>query len=185
MKKLSYLPVFTAFLLILSAVGTPAAALTQKSAEAFVATLDDVSVMAKEMEKEGKNKVFGTKLQPVPGEKFKPYSSALPILKKEYPADYKKLGGLVKKKGFKSPESWAATGDDVMLGFMALKMKDMPKEMPKLPPGMEDKLPPEALAGMKRGMAMMETIRDVPPAHKKIVQPLAPTIEAWMAAQGE
>ena len=48
--------------------------------------------------------------------------------------------------------------------------------------GMEDKLPPEALAQMQKGMAALETMRNVPEEHKAIVAPLAPQIDAWAAA---
>lgn len=186
MKKITYFTVFTALFLIIAAPVGHAANLTKQSAEAFVASLPDINEMGKEMEKEGKNKVFEAKNEPVSGEKFKPYSGSLPVMKKEYPEDYKKLGDLVNKHGFKSQESWAATGDDVMLAYMAGKM-NIPAEadMPQLPPGMEDKMPPEAIANMKKGLAMLETMRSVPDEHKKIVAPLAPQIDAFVATQSQ
>ena len=185
MKKTLYLAVFTVFFTLSSISGAVAGSLSKAQAEGFVSSMSDVGAMAKEMEKEGKTKIFDAQNKPVPGEKFKPYSGSLPVLKKEYPADYEKLGDIVRKHGFKSQESWATTGDDVMLAYMAGKMKGMPTEMPQIPAGMEDKLPPEALANMKRGMAMLETMRDVPAEHTKIVEPLSPQIDAWIAAQSE
>lgn len=183
--RFCYMSALTAFLLLSFVNNASAASLTSQAAEGFVQSLTDVNNLAKTMEEEGKDKIFEGNAKPVPGKKFAPYSEPLPLLKNEYPTEYKKLGKIVRKHGFKSQESWASAGDDVMLAYMAGKMNiPAASAMPQLPPGMENQLPPEALASMKKGIAMMETMRDVPQAHKDVVSPLAPQIDQWIATQG-
>lgn len=181
-----YLALFTALIVLFPALNTNAAALTAKAAESFVASMDDVNTLAKRMEDEGKTKMFDVKNEPVPGEKFKPYSTSLPVLKSEYPAEYKELENIVQKHGFKSPETWAETGDEVMMAYAASKVNiPAAAQMPQLSPEMIAQMPPDAQAAMKQGLAAMETMRDVPQAHKDIIAPLTPKIDAWAASHYE
>ena len=178
--------IFSAFLLTLS-IGNNAlaiSALTSNAAESFVSSLTDVNMLASEMKQDGKDNFFEANNEPVPGEKFEPYSGALPELKKQYPAEYKKLGNIIENHGFASQESWASTGDKVMLAYIASKMPiPAAAAMPQIPAGMEHLMPPEAKAEMAKGLAALKTIRDVPQAHKDIVAPLIPQIDQWIAAQ--
>lgn len=181
-----YIAVFTAFLLVFTPFNASAATLTKQAAESFVSSMDDVNTLAKKMEEEGKSKIFDAKNEPVPGEKFKPYTGSLVALQNEYPAEYKQLGEIVRKHGFKSQESWANVGDEVMMAYVASKMNiPAAAQMPQLTPEMMSRMPPEAIAKMEQGMAALQTMHDVPQAHKDIIAPLTPKIDAWAAAHHE
>lgn len=184
--RLIPMSVFATLFVLLLVPSALAASLTSGAAEGFVNSLTDVNNLAQQMEEEGKDRIFEGQAEPVPGKKFAPYSESLPLLKSEYPAEYKELGKIVRKHGFKSQESWATAGDNVMLAYMAGKMNiPAASAMPQLPPGMADKLPPETRAQMAKSLAVMETIRDVPQEHKDIVAPLTPKIDMWIASQSE
>ncbi len=171
-------------LIVIAVPAMAAGDLTAKTAKQFVDSLPDINAMAEEMRANGKADILNAKTQPVPGEKFEPYTKAVSALKGEFPDDYKKLNGITKSNGFSSPEAWADTGDDVMMAYMATQV-NMPAgaAMPNISPEMMAKMPPEAVAKMKQSMAVMETISSVPQAHKDIVTPLIPSINMFIGSE--
>ena len=52
-------------------------------------------------------------------------------------------------------------------------------------PKMLDMIPPAMRAQMEGALALVATVRDVPPADKKAVKPLVDRIRAELEAQGE
>ena len=181
-----------AFLVTLALMipGIPAAQAAQdlsaKQVEQFVSTMDDVQVLSEEMQKTGKNEVIGKKIgEPKPGEEFSPYSKAIGVLKTEFPDDYKSLGKIVEKHGFKSQEEWAGTGDSVMAAFISSKIDPkaeakMVEAKAQLTPEMEKKMPPEVVSRLKQSIAMMETLKKVPQGNRDAVAAHQAKLEAFM-----
>ncbi len=161
--------------------------LTSDLAGKFVGSMSDVMTMSEDMRREGKDEVITAAAQPAPGDAvFAPYAKSIAVLKEKFPADYKKLGGLVSKHGFNSAESWATTGDDVMLSYVALKtLESNPQAMASLQamdnmtPEMLAMMPPEAKAQMEQAKVMMQMVGAVPPANREAVKPFAGEIENW------
>ena len=153
--------------------------LTEKDAGRFIATLDEVMALGKELEK----KELDVKPQPVLGERFQPYKNAVAALKAEQPANYKKLDGIVSKQGF-SPEAWGETGDKVMIAYIAAKLdQESPgamKEMENMDPAMLDMMPPQMQGQMKMVMAMVQTVKDTPAEDKKAIKPHMGALEKMM-----
>jgi hypothetical protein len=153
--------------------------LTEKDAGRFIATLDEVTALGKELEKNELN----VKPQPMLGERFQPFKNAVVALKAEQPANYKKLDGIVSKQGF-TPEAWGETGDKVMVAYIAAKLdKESPgamKEMENMDPAMLDMMPAQVRDQMKTVMAMVQTVKDTPAEDKKAIKPHMAELEKKM-----
>lgn len=169
-----------AFALTLAAAPVLAAEpLTEDQVTRFVATLQPVEEFGDRLDDEGKMNEFDDRA-PVPGKEFHPYSDGVATLKKAHPADYARLGDLLKPHGF-SQDQWAATGDRVMLAYMAIRMEkenpDYDKQMAKMDPAMLAQMPAPMRAQMEGVMAMIETVKKAPAADKAAVKPHVKAIE--------
>ena len=95
-----------AFMLLTAPVGAAdSAALTPDTAKRFVASLDAMETLGKELDAAGKADKLKVDIEPKAGEAFKPFSKTVTALKAQYPADYAKLQTAVKPHGF-SAENW-------------------------------------------------------------------------------
>ena len=169
-----------------ASIAQAAQSLSPDQVEKFVSSMDDVQVLSDAMKKDGKNEVIGKKIgEPKEGDEFTPYSRAVDVLKTEFPVDYKELGEVVAKHGFKSQEEWATTGDNVMAAYISSKIdpeaeKKMAAAQAQMTPEMVAKMPPEAVARMKQGMAMMATLKKVPAENREAVAAHKEKLEAFM-----
>lgn len=151
----------------------------------FVEAIPDVEVFASDMKAQGKDKILEGAVKPVDGEKeFSPYSKGVELLKEKFPEDYKHLGDIVTKHGFKSQESWAQAGDNVMLSYMAIKVEqqnpEVAQSLKNITPEMKAQMPPETQAQVDNAMKMMEIVNAVPPANKDAVKPHLKGIDEWL-----
>jgi hypothetical protein len=117
------------------------------------------------------------------GADFSPYTAGIASLKEKFPADYTQLAGIVGKHGFSSAETWAATGNEVVKSYMALKMENLGPAgsamMQNLSPDMLAKLPPEAREQVERSKKMMDSAAAVPAANKEAMRPYMSEFEGW------
>lgn len=153
----------------------------------FVETLGPIQTFGDALEKEGKLNVLIGGGASANGE-FKPYSAGVGALKKQFPADFRRLSGVVKPHGF-TPEEWGEIGDRVMAAYMALRIeRDEPGALDKIDavdPEELKKMPPELQLQMRDYMAMMEAVKKAPSADKTAVFPSMELIDAHIAAQEE
>lgn len=163
---------------------SPAYAETPLSSDAiarFVETLEPVEAFGDRLESDKKFEKLFEQREPVPGKDFRPYSDGVAALKKASPAEYEKLGALVKPKGF-SQADWAVTGDRVMLAYMANRMEEenpgyekqiaeMKAQMAAMDPAMLEQMPAQMKSGMLAAQAMVEAISKSPPEDRAAVKP--------------
>ncbi len=166
--------------------------LTDKDVKQFVSAIEDVENFADELKKEGKDKALEAAVEPVEGDKaFTPYGNGVDLLKEKFPDDYKELNGIVGKHGFKTPEKWASSGDQVMHAYMAVKIEEQNpeafKQIKEITPEMREKLPPQAIQQLERAQAMMKLVKSSPEQNRKVVKAHMKDIDAWLdrAAQKE
>ena len=155
------------------------APLSDDQVKRFVATLAPVEEFGDKLDHDGKLDDLDKKT-PAFGEEFRPYKNAIAALKRDHPADYAALGALLKPHGF-SQDQWAATGDRVMLAYMALRMEqenpDYEKQMAGMDKSMLNQMPPQMRAQIEGALAMVETVKKAPAADKAAVKPHAKAIE--------
>ena len=164
-----------------------ASPLSSEQVTHFVETLAPIQTFGDALEKEGKLNVLIGGGASANGE-FKPYSTGVDALKKQFPADFRRLAGVVKPHGF-TPEEWGETGDRVMAAYMALRIeRDEPGALDRIEPvDLEElkKMPPELQIQMRDYMAMMEAVKKAPSADRTAVLPSMELIDAHIAAQEE
>ncbi|MEM8770178.1 MAG: hypothetical protein AAGD92_00890 [Pseudomonadota bacterium] len=157
--------------------------LTEDQTKRFIQTLPAMEKLGDEFNESGKSEFMQKDAMPKAGEAFKPYSTAMASLKKNYPADLKRVSSAVKPHGF-SADQWASVGDRVMVAYMALQMEAEDPRTIAMMEGMDqsmiDMMPPEARAQMEGVFAMMETVRNVPEADKAMVRKFKPELDAHM-----
>ncbi len=171
------------FALISTAVA--ADALTEDEVRRYAGILPDLSALGEEMEKRGV-KEFSEDFQLKEGENFTPYSTPLARLKKEHPAEYKKVNALAKKHKFADAADLASVADRTMLAYMALNMPPEAAAMSAaMTPDMLAMLPPETQAQYKTGLVMIKAAQNAPQADKDVVDPLRPLLEKAMIEAGE
>lgn len=159
------------------------APLTQDQAQRFVKTLPALEALKTKMDEDGQSEHMRIATQPKAGEDFKPYSSAVAALKKDYPADHARLASAVKPYGFSAAE-WGAVGDRVMIAHMANKMEaEDPRTMAmmeNMDQSMIDMMPPEMQARLAATFAMMETVKNAPAGDREAVAAVGDDLDAYM-----
>ena len=165
----------------LFALGLGAAAadtLTADQAQRFVHSMKAANAMAERMQNQDLMDGIEPQDMLVDGT-FRPYTTALGILKTQHPTAVSELSGIAKANGFSGAGDWASTGDLVALAFMAIKTGDLPP-MPAMQPSMIAMMPPEIQEQMKFAQAIMAAVKTVPAAHKEAVAPMVPELESMM-----
>jgi hypothetical protein len=192
MKRL-LLPALAGLMLLGATHGASAAATLDKaSVEKFVATLDDIHALGKEMKASGKDQAMQEKIAAAAAKEkeISPYVLAVNTMKKEFPDDYKKLGKIAKDHGLSSQEEWAATGDKVMEAYMSSKMdaaayQSLDAAKAQMTPEVLAKMPPETVARMQQSIAMMEKMKDVPAENREVIAPYKDKIDSFMAKEAQ
>lgn len=164
-----------------------AASLNAEQAKRFVAAMPDVSALSDDMRKGGRDKKIEDTIRAVQSKdgEFSPLLKGMPIMKKEFPADYERLSGIVEKHGFSSAEDWAAVGDRVMTTYMAIKADgentgQLLSIIENMTPEQFAALPPEAQNQFAHARMVIKATAAVSPAEMEMVRPLVPVIEADM-----
>ena len=163
-------------------------ALTAARIEKFLDSVTDVDSFGEELKAAGHEDIVSSNMKVHENGKFSPYQMSIDALKKDRVADYKKLGAIVKKHGFKSQEDWASAGDGVMLTYSALKaggnMPDYEEMTAQMTPETMAMMPPEAKAQMEAAMVMMKTLSSVTEEQKAVVSPYVSRIDEWIDSKG-
>lgn len=150
------------------------AALQDNQVKRFVETLDPVEAFSDRLGDEARFDDMMEEVRPQQGKNFRPYSEGVAALKKKFPAEYAALGEVVKPHGF-SQESWAATGDRVMVAYMALRMEQENPEFrsrtPQIDPAQLAQMPAEIRASIETSMAIMDVVKNAPAADQAAVRP--------------
>lgn len=156
------------------------APLTDDKVKRFIETLEPVEELGERLEAKGKLVKTLDEEKPMIGKDFRPYSDGVAALKKEHPGEYAALGALLKPHGF-SQDDWAATGDRVMIAYMAVKMEaenpNYEKDMAGMDPAMLAQVPPQMRAQIEGALAMVETVKKAPAADKAAVKPHVKALE--------
>ena len=170
-------------LLAASAFAADQKPLTEDDVRRFAATLPALHAFADELDKEGKKDRLDIDSKPKPDEEFKPYSKVVKALKAEHPADYAKLGSLVRPHGF-SADEWGVYGDRIIVAWLALSLAEEDPRTLEMMDGMDksmiDMLPPEMKDRLASTFVMMDTVKNAPEADKKAVAPVKPELDELM-----
>lgn len=162
------------------------APLTEDEARRFVASLAAIEALGDAFEAEGKIDNLQFASRPKAGEAFKPYSTAVAVLADAYPADHARLSKALKPHGF-SPDGWGATGDRVMIAYLAVTMEEDDPRTLEMMEGMDasmmEMMPPEMRAQMEGVFAMMETVKNAPDADKATVAAVKGDLDAYLAQE--
>ncbi|MGB4106985.1 MAG: hypothetical protein WBK55_04235 [Alphaproteobacteria bacterium] len=185
MKQLFRFFLIGIFAVIALAGQARAETLSSDDATKFVKALSDVEVFSNRLHEEGKDKILNDALQPAPGDKsYAPYLKGTEIMKDKLPSDYKNLGEIVSKHGFKSQEEWAKAGDSVMLAYMAIKIDaENPgalKQLQDIPAETKAKMDPATKAQLQQSINMMEIFTSAPQKNRDAVKPHVKEINAWL-----
>ncbi len=162
--------------------------LTEDQAQRFVKTLPVLESFGKELEAEGKMEEFRISTEPMVDKEFKPYSSAITVLKEEHPADHARLGAKLKPHGF-SADEWAGVGDRVIIAWMALKMEQEDPgamaQMEAMDQSMIEMMPENMKAQIQRALVMVETVKSASPEDKAVVATVKDDLDAYMQSQSQ
>lgn len=174
-------PTLLLSLLFVSPLGL-AQTLEADTVEAFIESLDPVTRYAQGLDDEVTEGVLGADVIPQPGEPLQPYTRSLEYLREEQGEAYEAMGELVEEQGFDSLEEWAATGDRVMVAWLALQMEG--NDVGPISPEMLEQVPPQMRPQIERMLAMMEAVRNAPPEDIEAVRPFAARLQDYMSEQG-
>ncbi|MFC6669374.1 hypothetical protein [Marinobacterium aestuariivivens] len=159
--------------------------LSRQLAEAYVSLLPQVRAFSDRLDPVLGQQLQG-ELQPRSGEPFQPHRKGLEILRQRQAGDYRELTGLVRQGGFASAEDWARVGDQVLLGYAALKADQAGPELLQLAAGMDGMdpqmlalMPPQLQARMTQLAVLARVVAAVEPADRAIVRPLLPRLDAY------
>ncbi|MEQ8936396.1 MAG: hypothetical protein RIE56_11460 [Amphiplicatus sp.] len=172
------------FILAGAAFAADPAPLTDAKIKNFIASMESVKALGHELEASGKTDTLEIDAMPKAGEEFRPYTKSVAALKEKHPADHQRLAALVKPHGF-SVDSWAETGDRVMIAYMAEKVAEHPESLAHaqaMDPAMLSMVPPEMRAQMEGAMAMMETVKKAPAADRAALRPHMAALDAELEA---
>ncbi|MEM9618597.1 MAG: hypothetical protein AAF936_11610 [Pseudomonadota bacterium] len=172
-----------ALIIITGALAGEDKPLTEDQAKRFVATLAAVEALGDQLRDDGKIENLQIAQQPIAGEPFKPYSTAVTILKEKHPGDHAKLANTVEEHGFSTTE-WGSVGDRVMVAYLAVKMQEEDPRSLEMMEGMDksmmDMVPPEMRAQLESTFAMMETVKNAPEADKMAVMAVKDDLDNYM-----
>jgi len=165
-----------AALLLISSLAT--AELAPPRIEAYIASLGEVRVLGDELKAEGKQGLLARQIMPRAGEPFDPHLGAVRTLKRDEPGYFSRLEQSVLRQGFTSADSWARTGDQIVLAYGAVKVST---ESPQLlvlagQSGPEQELllqalPEQQRAQLRQAMVVARALSKVPEADKNAVRP--------------
>lgn len=162
--------------------------LTEDQAQRFVKTLPVLETFGKELEAEGKMEEFRISTEPMVDQEFKPYTSAITVLKEKHPADHARLGDMLKPHGF-SADEWAGVGDRVVIAWMALKMEEEDPgamaQMEAMDKSMLAQLPENMRAQIERALVMAETVKSASPEDKAVVATVKDDLDEYMEKQSQ
>ena len=169
---------FSLFLLLLLPLGVQASALTPASIEAYIDSLPAVRQLGEKLQSEGKQSFLEREITPRSGELFDPHSRGVKALQRESAGDYAELSRIVRQQGFTSAESWALTGDRVVLAYGAIKAEaespeilQLAQQMQGMDPQMLQLVPPQMRQQMEQAVSIARTLAQVPQADRHNVQP--------------
>jgi len=173
--KISFLSLLSLLVLI---PAVRAASLDQAAIEAYVSSLEPVKALGERLQSEGRQNFLEREVLPRSGEPFDPHRRGVVALQRDSADDYRELTRIVQQHGFTSAESWALTGDRVVLAYGALKAEaespevlQMAAQMKDMDPAMLQLLPPEARQQMDQALAIARAIASVPQADRAVVRP--------------
>lgn len=165
------------FLLALP-LGAQASTLGQTAIEAYIDSLELVRQLGERLQSEGKHGFLEREITPRNGELFDPHTRGVKALQRESADDYSELGRIVRQYGFTSAESWALTGDRVVLAYGAIKAEaespeilQLAQQMQRMDPQMLQLVPPEMRQQMEQAVSIARTLAQVPAADKRSVRP--------------
>lgn len=165
----------TLVLLILPAPLVFAQSLSDQQAEDFIGSLEEVNAYTESLGEELREGILEEDIMPRLGEPFAPFTRSTAYLREEHADVHERMGEIVEGHGFPSLEEWATTGDQVALAYMALRMEG--QDMPAVTPDMLEQVPEAMRPQMESVLAMMETVRQVPPEDVEAIRPFAMRLE--------
>jgi len=158
--------------------GVQAAALDQAAIEAYVSSLEPVKALGERLQAEGRQNFLEREVLPRSGEPFDPHRRGVAALQRDSVDDYRELTRIVQQHGFTSAESWALTGDRVVLAYGALKAEaespevlQMAAQMKEMDPAMLQLLPPDVRQQMDQALAIARAVSAVPREDRERVRP--------------
>jgi hypothetical protein len=158
--------------------GVQADSLGEAAIEAYIDSLGPVRQLGEKLQAEGKQSFLEREITPRNGELFDPHTRGVKALQRESTADYSELGRIVRQYGFTSAESWALTGDRVVLAYGAIKAEaespeilQLAQQMQGMDPQMLQLMPPEMRQQMEQAVSIARTLAQVPAADKQSVRP--------------
>jgi hypothetical protein len=158
---------------------------SEQDVKNFLAAVPELDIFAGEIEKAGKEKKLDEAAKNTTEEEnYYPYRRGIRLLKEIYPEDHAKLGVILQKYGFASPEEWAEKSDIMVHTYSALKMRAKDKGTMEhgfqMPPEIREKLPPEMKLALERREKLHAMAKSTPQAHIDAVQPHEKEIDAWI-----
>lgn len=146
--------------------------------EAYIASLKEVRALGDQLKAEGKQDFLARKIMPGAGESFDPHRRAVSALKANEPQYYSALEERVRPQGFTGADSWALTGDRIVLAYGALKVIAESPQMLALAAqsGPESELllqtlPEPQRAQLQQALVIAKALSRVPEGDKVAVRP--------------
>ncbi|KEA64651.1 hypothetical protein ADIMK_1104 [Marinobacterium lacunae] len=146
--------------------------------EAYIASLAEVRAMGDQLKAEGKQDLLARQIMPRAGEAFDPHQRAIRALKRDEPAYFARLEKSVLTQGFTSADSWAHTGDQIVLAYGAVKVSAESPQMLALAAqgGPEQELllqtlPAQQRAQLQQALVVAKALSKVPEADRRAVRP--------------
>jgi len=164
-------------MLCLVVLPVQAAGLNTTAVEAYLETLPEVRVLADEMHAQGHGDFFEPEITPGMGT-FDPHVRGVTALEREHASMHARLGTIVRDKGFTSAQSWAETGDRIIITYGAVKVEAESPELLALAqsgstmdPAMLQLLNPEMRMQMEMAMMAAKALAQVSEADKQLIRP--------------
>lgn len=178
-------------LVLLLASNLAMAELAPVRIQAYIDSLDEVRVLGNQLKAEGKQAFLAGQIMPREGQSFDPHQRAVSALKRDEPAYYSKLESSVSKKGFTSAESWAQTGDRIVLAYGAVKVAaESPQILAMAAQSGPDQemllmaLPEKQRAQLKQALLIAKALAAVPEADRVAVKPYVGTLDKVFTEEG-
>ncbi|GGC04784.1 hypothetical protein GCM10011352_33680 [Marinobacterium zhoushanense] len=167
-----------AFLTLMSVSSMAAAELAPARIEAYIASLSTVRELGDQLKAEGKQDLLARQIMPRAGEPFDPHQRAVQTLRRNEPDYYTRLESNVLRQGFTSADSWARTGDQIVLAYGAVKVSAESPQMLALAArsGPEQEillqtLPEPQQGQLRQALVVAKALARVPEADKRAVRP--------------
>lgn len=157
--------------------------------EAYIASLPQVRQLGDELKAEGKQDFLAREIMPKAGQSFDPHQRGIRLLQQQEPGYFTRLEHSVKAQGFTSADSWARTGDQVVLAYGAVKVAAESPQMLALAAqvGPEQALlmqalPPAQRAQLEQAMVIVQAVSQVPAADRAAVKPYVAQLDRLFSA---